>query len=301
MRLPGASVPSPALPGVASVLVAAILWGTTGTMQGLLPTDRDPVAVAVFRVAIAAAALLLFCLAGRANRAGIRELPLPRIALAGAAIALYNLFFFSGVSMAGVGVGTAIALGSGPIWVSLFERIGRGAKASRRQLMGQAVCIAGAVMLVASNRHAPDAGIGYAFAALAGLAYAWYSLITNRLGQAAPSGAVAAATFMLAAVFMAPLLLIADTGWVTVGTLPPLLFLGIVATGVAYYLFTFGVRRMAPSSAVTLALAEPLTAWLLATFVLREELTALKIAGAAILLLGLWIVARSLAPQQPVE
>lgn len=250
------------------------------------------------RVAIGAAGLLLFCLLGAVNRAGLKRLPRKQIVFAGAAIALYNLFFFSGVSIAGVGVGTAIALGSGPLWVSLFEWLVRGVRPSRSQLVGQAICIAGATALVASNERPSSPEIGYVLAALAGLAYATYSVITNRIGPTAPAGAIAAATFTLAALFLAPLLLIADLGWIAPSALPPLLFLGIAATGVAFYLFTYGVSRMAPSAAVTLALAEPLTAWLLATFILQEELTALKVAGALILLFGLWIVTRSLAPQR---
>lgn len=281
--------------GVLAVLSAASLWGTTGTIQGLLPAGRDPVSVAVFRLAIGAGALVLFCLPSARARAGFKGLPGKRIAFAGMAIGLYNLFFFSAVSLAGVGVGTAIAIGSGPVWVSLYEIFFQRLKPLRPQLYGQAICIIGAMALVASNDNTSGSWLGYLLAALAGLAYASYSVITNRIGQGVPSATIAAATFALAAVFTAPFLLFADIGWVTVQALPPLLFLGVIATGVAFYLYTFGVRKMASSSAVTLALAEPLTAWLLATFILREELSALKILGALLLLAGLWVVTRSLS------
>jgi len=280
--------------GVLAVLLAAGLWGTTGTIQGLLPPARDPIAVAVFRLIIGAAALVFFSLFSARLRAGFFVLPLKQIAMASLAIGLYNLFFFSAVSMAGVGVGTAIAIGSGPVWVSLYEIVFHNRKPPPLQLLGQAICIAGAVALVASNDLNDGNTMGYLLAALAGLAYATFSIITNQLSQGVPSASIAAATFTLAAVFTAPFLLVADTAWVGIGTLPPLLFLGLIVTGVAYYLFTFGVRAMSSSAAVTLALAEPLTAWLLATFVLGEELTALKIFGALILLAGLWIVSKSL-------
>jgi DME family drug/metabolite transporter len=52
---------------------------------------------------------------------------------------------------------------------------------------------------------------------------------------------------------------------------------------------------------VTLALAEPLTAWLLATFLVGEQNSAAKIVGAALLLLGLVIVSATGAPRQAPE
>jgi DME family drug/metabolite transporter len=288
---------SSSLAGVFAVLLAASLWGTTGTIQALLPVGRDPIAVAVFRLGIGSLALLLFCAVNPDSRAGFKRLPRGLAVFAGLAIGLYNLFFFSAVSLAGVGVGTAIAIGSGPIWVSLFEVTFRRMRPSRAQLIGQAICITGAIALVASNDSAAIGWIGYFLAALAGMAYASYSITTNKVSETIPSGTTAAATFTVAAVFSAPFLLLADASWVVTGTLPPLLFLGIFSTGIAFYLFTFGVRTMTSSSAVTLALAEPLTAWLLATFALREELSGLKILGAVLLLIGLWIAARSLPPR----
>jgi len=50
------------------------------------------------------------------------------------------------------------------------------------------------------------------------------------------------------------------------------------------------LRRVAPSTAVTLALAEPLTAWVLAILVVGEPATLPRLAGAALLMAGLAIV-----------
>ena len=68
-------------------------------------------------------------------------------------------------------------------------------------------------------------------------------------------------------------------------------FLGLVATALAYVLYTWGLIHVAASTAVTLALAEPLTAWVLATGIVGEPLTPLKMLGAAMVLLGLAAVA----------
>jgi DME family drug/metabolite transporter len=39
-------------------------------------------------------------------------------------MAAYNLAFFAGVRATGVAVGTAVALGSGPIWAGLLQALG---------------------------------------------------------------------------------------------------------------------------------------------------------------------------------
>ena len=61
----------------------------------------------------------------------------------------------------------------------------------------------------------------------------------------------------------------------------------------------WSLGRIAASTAVTLALIEPVTAWLLATFVVGEAVTAAKLAGAVLILAGLAIV--SLVPARPAR
>lgn len=68
------------------------------------------------------------------------------------------------------------------------------------------------------------------------------------------------------------------------------LHLGIVATGIAYLLFTRGLIHVPPSTAVTLSLAEPLTATLLGVFVLKETLFPSSWIGISLLLTGLGIL-----------
>ena len=70
------------------------------------------------------------------------------------------------------------------------------------------------------------------------------------------------------------------------------LYLGIFATGCAYVLFGSGLRRLTPSTTVTLVLAEPITAALLAVVVLDETIAVIGWVGIATVVVGLWIVGR---------
>jgi len=279
------------LAGVAAVICAAMLWGTTGTLQAALPDGREPLAVAALRLSIGAAALLMLAAATPAGRTAFRDLPLRGIVFAGLSIGLYNLLFFLAVLRAGVGIGTAIAIGSAPVWVTAFEIITTRRLPRGRRALGQALSITGAGLLVASGEAGSGLASGALLAALSGAAYAAYSLATSRIGHLAPPATLAAATFSVAALITAPVLLVVPTAWLAeVRVWPVLLFLGVGATAVSYAMYTWGLRRVAPSTAVTLALAEPLTAWVLAILVVGEPATLPRLAGAALLMAGLAIV-----------
>jgi DME family drug/metabolite transporter len=69
-----------------------------------------------------------------------------------------------------------------------------------------------------------------------------------------------------------------------------MLYLGVVATGVAYLLFSNALRRISGATGVTLALAEPVTAFGLAIVVVHETPSVLAFLGLAGVLAGLGLV-----------
>ena len=280
--------------GVALVLGAAILWGTTGTIQAFLPDGRDPMVVAAFRLAFGAITLILLAIAAREARAAFSALPWGWVVAAAASIAAYNLLFFAGVLGAGVGVGTVLAIGGAPIWVTLFTVLILRRRPDRITMLGQALSITGAALLVLSGGSESSSLTGIILTILAGAAYASYSTITSKISAAAPAATIAAATFGLAAVMVAPVFLFAPIGWaIAPGAMALLIFLGVVVTGLSYALYTKGLQTVPAASAVTLALAEPLTAWLLATFLVGEANTPAKMVGAGLLIAGLYTVSRA--------
>jgi len=272
------------------VLVAAILWGTTGTIQGLLPADREPIIVAAFRVIIGAISLWGLCLMAKVPIKKVRELPRWRFLGTGVAIACYNLFFFSGVAYAGVGVGTAITLGSGPLWVLAFEMVFMAQRPTWQGILGQIVAIVGLAVLVAGNAPGQGSYVGYGFSFLAGLAYGTYVYLTRGFKVEIHSALIAAVTFSISSVILFPSIILFPPVWLDFNSSVLLIFLGFAATGVAFFLFTFGLKKMPASTAVTLALVEPLTAWFLATVILSEPITMTKVIGVVMLIIGIRIV-----------
>jgi DME family drug/metabolite transporter len=275
--------------GIGLVLLAAMLWGTTGTAQSFAPLTFSPYWVGALRLAIATGFFAL--LARRAPRRGA-PWPWAVIALGGASVAVYNLSFFAGVRHSGVALGTAIAIGSGPIWAGLLQTWQQRRLPPLLWWLGTLVGVAGGVaMALGQGGGARLTTLGVTLCLLAGLAYAVYALankrIVARLDPARTNLAVfgSAALLSLPAAWLLGGPLQADTSaWAAV------LFLGLVSTGVAYLLFTSGLRHISGATGVTLALGEPVTAFVLAVLVVGESQTWLAWLGLAGVLAGLLVV-----------
>ncbi|MBQ0131498.1 MAG: EamA family transporter, partial [Comamonas sp.] len=65
------------------------------------------------------------------------------------------------------------------------------------------------------------------------------------------------------------------------------------ATGVAYLLFSSGLRTVSAATSVALSKFEPITAFVLSILVLGEQPSWLALSGLVLVLLGLWLVVRS--------
>lgn len=285
------------LHGILLVLCAAMLWGTTGTAQSFSDGTLSPYWVGALRLGIAA--LFFLAYAGAINGLShlVRQLAgldWRRAILAGACMAGYNLAFFAGVKITGVAVGTALAIGSGPIWAGLLQLAG-GARPGPGWWTGTLLAVGGGVLLVLGRGGDIQADpLGIALCLASGLTYALYALLNKRLVQHATPAVTTLGVFMVGALLALPAAgcwawpaQITASGWLVVS------FLGIASTGIAYLLFTSGLRGISAATGVSLALMEPVTAFLLALGVVGERPGALAYAGLAALLAGLAIVIRT--------
>ena len=294
--------------GIAVVSVAAVLWGTTGTAQSLGAGGLSPFWVGAAQLAVSSlflGALLAVShwrLRGRAGQGVAPVQPLlPNpvhlglrpawFVLASMGIGGYSIFFYEGVTLTGVAVGTAVAIGSGPIWAGLMQALVLRAPLSALWWAGTLVSVAGGAAMVVARGGATLSWSGLALCLLAGLSYAGYALINKRLVTHMSPRVVNFYVFTGAACMAVPIALVQSglPQWSLAAVLV-VVYLGVVVSGLAHMLFSIGLRSISGPTGVTLSLIEPVAAFVLAVWVVGERQPLQSWLGLLAVLAGLMLV-----------
>ncbi|WP_240479383.1 DMT family transporter, partial [Delftia tsuruhatensis] len=192
--------------------------------------------------------------------------------LASMGIGGYSIFFYEGVTLTGVAVGTAVAIGSGPIWAGLMQALVLRAPLSALWWAGTLVSVAGGAAMVMARGGATLSWSGLALCLLAGLSYAGYALINKRLVTHMSPRVVNFYVFTGAASMAVPIALVQSglPQWSLAAVLV-VVYLGVVVSGLAHMLFSIGLRSISGPTGVTLSLIEPVAAFVLAVWVVGER------------------------------
>lgn len=274
------------------VLVGAILWGTTGTAQTFMPQTIHPLAVGASRLAIGGFSLLVILLIMR--KIDFRNWPWRSTLYAAISMAIFQYLFFSSVRLTGVAIGTVVTIGSAPVFSGIIEWLLVKRRPTRVWIMATALAIIGCALLFLNKDGIVVNPVGIAMSLGAGLLFAFYTLVNKDVLDKVDSVPAVAVIFSMSAIMLMPFLFLFETeGLMTGRGISVVLYLGIVTTSVAYILFSAGLKRIPSSSAVTLSLAEPLTAAILSVIVVGERLTGTSWMGIAMLLGGILVLTLS--------
>lgn len=303
MALPG----NDRLLGILSVLVAAVLWGTTGTAATFAP---EVSAVAIGAAAMGGGGLMQAMLAaGRVRRHRAQLKAQWRWLLVGAiAVAIYPLAFYASMRLAGVTIGTVVSIGSAPLLSALIEYRLDGLRLGARWMLGAGLGLSGMLLLCLAegSGHVPAGtatGVapGTLLGLLAGLSYALYSWTSRRLmQQGIASRAAMGATFGIGGLLLLPVLLLtgapllASWGNAAVG-----LYMAVVPMLLGYLCFGHGLARIPASTATTITLFEPVVAAGLAVAIVGERLPAMGWAGIVLILACLICISAPVGSTRP--
>lgn len=274
--------------GALLIVLAAMTWGTTGATMKLIAaaSPMSPLLIGFFRVATAAP---LLCLVARWLEG---PLVLPdrgdrkRLVAAGVAMGAFQAFYFWGVTMTSVAVGSLVAICSAPFFITVMAAVLLGERIGGRTWGALLAGVTGAALLTVGPHgfgRLPPAFLGGVGLALgAGLSYATYAVMVKDVVRRVTPLTVAALTFSVAALSLLPAVLrewpVADTtAWAL------LAYLGVVPTAVAYVLYVLGLRTTPVVVSAVLTLVEPLTATLLGVLFFGDRLGSVGTLGAALL------------------
>lgn len=275
------------------IVLAALCFSTTGTIQELGPSSANALSVAATRTAIGALALWLITRLS-SNASASNPLPRRELVLAGAGMALYAAAFFSAVRMTGIAVGTVVALGSAPLFAGLGSLIIWREYPRPRWLITTSIAVVGMSLIVITGDDAQVDLAGIAAACVAGAGYALFALSSKSIMNRATSAASAmAAVFGVATVLLSPIFILVDLSWLASWSGAGMaMWLGVVTVAFAYWAYSTGLRSVSPADATALTIVEPAAATLLAAFVLREQPGPLGWLGIAIVIVSLMMGSR---------
>jgi DME family drug/metabolite transporter len=277
------------LRGVVLIALAAVSWGTTGSVTTVLVARADvhPWVIGAARMWIGAVLLLV------ATRWSGGALPLGpnrlgAVLILGACMAAFQITYFTAVTLAGIGITALVAICSAPLMIAALAVLVLRERLTGRVMVSIALGVLGTALLVADPRTVAPAAPRFAAGAMlalgAALSYAVYVVVAKAALARTRPLPLAAMTFTVAAVLLtlpvvwveAPVTQLAR-GW------PWLVYLGAVTTAAAYALYTTGLRHVPAAVAGVVSLFEPLTATLLGALLFHERLGATGIAGGLLL------------------
>ncbi len=184
-----------------------------------------------------------------------------------------------------------------PALVTAFAALFLKEPLTRLKLTAIGLSLIGCALTVGPLRGANLFGISLSLASA--VMYATYVLIGTRL--AGRSGAVATTTVILSstAVSYGALLAVSGPRWPQTGDgWAALVGLALVSTVVAVLAFLAGVRRVGAVAGSTISTVEPVIAVILAMVFLGESLNAIQLAGGALIVVAVLLIAR---PQGRLE
>jgi drug/metabolite transporter (DMT)-like permease len=300
------------LPGTSEVAVyfklaaVTMIWGGTFVAGRFLADSLSPLFAASLRFLLASVALLLFLVLARVPLARPTPRQWMQLGLLGFfGIFFYNLCFFYGLHYINASRASLIvALNPAVIglasWLLFKERL------SRAKVLGIAICIAGASLVIVSRNPQllagnADAWIGDLLIFGCVLGWGIYSLFSKELNQTL--GPVQTVTYSIligtAMLWMAS----AARGELSFSALASLgvqqwlslIYLGVLGSALAYIGYYDGLRKIgATRSGVFIAL-NPLTAVIFGALLLGEQLTVTMCLGGGLILTGIFLCNKPLA------
>lgn len=280
------------------LIISAILWG--GVFHVIkYPLSVAPRFVVIFvRFALTVLLLLPWLLARRNYRIAFsRENLGDMIFLALVGICAYNAFFTYGMALSEPATGSLI-IAANPAMTTFISRLWKKEIISPIRWVGIVLAFFGLVFIVfeGSPANVGRLQLGAGNLVLLGAPFAWaiYSVKSREVLQRVPTTVFTAAIILLSLPPQAVLGIaqLRDYHWATRSDFwLPVLYLGVLATGVSYLCWNKGVELIGAARSSVFVNLIPVTALLIA-LLLGQPLYAYHYIGGAIVVAGVLLATR---------
>ena len=268
------------------LLALAVIWGSSFMLIEIALRDIDPATLILLRLGSAALALAIYVPLSGASFAPLRSAagPLALTGLLNTALPFFLITWGQQYIDSGL---AAILNASAPLFTALLAlTVDHAQRVTGVRLAGLILGFGGIVALVGFEPEGGDRAILGALAVVgAAVCYALGALYAGKRFESLSPLLVSVGTLAWATLITLPVG-IADAsafGW---ETLASVLFLGIAATAIGYLLYYGLIAGTGASRAILVTYLIPAVALACGVVFLDEEVTALTIAGLALVLAG---------------
>ncbi len=280
---------------------SVFFWGATWISGRVLAQDMGPFSAAVLRFSTASVFLLGWAWYQQGSFPKLPRKEIPSVALLGlTGVFLYNFFFFTGLKTVPAGR-AALIIASVPIIICIISALFLGEKMTLQKIGGVLLSLSGASVVLAGGNPARlfSGGMSHGDLMIIGCVGSWaaYSIIGSRvMKRVNPLMAVTWSCVIGCLALIIPALthgLLADITKASLIDWGNILFLGVIATGVAFTWYYSGIRAIGPAKAGIFINLVPVFAIIMGYFLLNEPVSTALIGGGAMVISGVYLTNRA--------
>ena len=277
--------------GAAYILASALCFGSMPIFaRAAYAAGVDTQTLLLLRFSIASALMWIAFAARRARLPRGRGLAM-LVGMGAVGYAGQAFSYFTALTLASAGL-VALLLYLYPALVTLLSRAVFGYPLSALQLAAVAIALVGSVLTI--GRAGDGTPLGICFGLLAAFIYAGYILTGSRLPRDVTPTASSTVVVTSAAAVYAAVGAARGVRWPQTATgWGAVLAIAVVCTVLAIAFFLAGLERVGPVRASIYSTVEPAFTLVLAAVLLGERVTALRVAGGALIVGAVVLLARA--------
>jgi len=281
--------------GLFAGLIAAGIWGGMYVVSKVVMDVVPPFTLLTWRLILGVVTLWPFVIRGGGLRLSRRQ----KIHVLGIGVVGYGIslgFQFMGTKLSTAANG-ALVTSATPAFVLLFAAWILQEKITQRRLLALGLATVG-VVIVLDPRNAqlsPDLFLGNLSLIAAALTWGLYSVLIRKVSRDLDVLQVSLLTFLGGLPLTIPASMLelnsSGMGTINIGVILGVLYIGVISTGLAMYLWNTAFARLEAGVASLTFFAQPVIGAGLGALILGEQLTPLFLIGGSLIGFGLILAA----------
>jgi len=286
------------------LILTAILWGGTFIAGRVVAKDVGPFSAAFFRFFIASIFLVLFTykIEGRLPVLQKRQI-IPVFLLGMTGVFLYNVFFFKGLKIIHAGRAAVIIAGN-PIFITLCSAYFFKEKLSPIKVIGIILSVTGAVIVISKGSFTEivTGGVGWGEIFIFGCVFSWvaYSLIGKAvMDRLSPLAAVSYSSVIGTVFLFFPAFFegaVQNFRHYYLVDWAGMFYLGFFGTVIGFVWYYEGIKKIGPMKASLFINFVPISAVVMAFFILDEPITLSLFIGTLLVCSGVYLTNKRFTP-----